>query len=368
MCIVLLTTAHPSYALIIIDNRDEFILRPTSRPHWWISGGDLTHQNANSNNADKSHANGQPRRHQEILCSRDLQRAEHGTWLGITKNGNVAVLTNFREDNIEDKDHPVHAARSRGGMVTAWLEADPEETTAEFVKRILDGGVRNVGGFSLLCGKLRKNDEKNSLKPLAIISNRTDNLEGIPWIGTERHRAYGLSNTSYHDPVAWPKVENGKRLLTEAVKKAVNERLDEDGLMDELFKVLDTDTLPVGPDMGFEDYIPVLKESIFVPPIGDEHHREAMERASRKGKKAELVEAEKDLLGEERPTASSQGFDSGMYGTQRQTIILVDWDGNVTFRERALWDAHGDPIERPAGDMTFKFKVDGWHEKRESEL
>jgi uncharacterized protein with NRDE domain len=253
-------------------------------------------------------------------------------------------------------------------MVTAWLEADPEESTPEFVKRMLDGGVRNVGGFSLLCGKLRKNSEKNALEPLAIISNRNDKLDGIPWIGEERDQVYGLSNTSYYDPVAWPKVENGKKLLTETIHKSVEEGLDEDGLVDELFKVLDTDTLPVGPDMGFEDYIPVLKQSIFVPPIGDDHHREAMERARKKGKKAELVEAEKDLLGEERPAESSQGFDSGMYGTQRQTVILVDWDGNVTFRERALWDASGDAIERPAGDLTFRFKVHGWEEDRGSML
>merc|ERR1711964_851095 len=146
MCIVLATTAHPSYALIVLDNRDEFILRPTSRPHWWTSN------------------------HQEILSARDLQRAEQGTWLGITKTGNFAVLTNYRETDANDAAHPIQGTRSRGGMVTAWLTAAVDESTPEFVQRMMAGdGVKGVGGFSLLCGKLRKRNE-HELEPLAIIS------------------------------------------------------------------------------------------------------------------------------------------------------------------------------------------------------
>ena len=54
------------------------------------------------------------------------------------------------------------------------------------------------------------------------------------------------------------------------------------------------------------------------------------------------------------------GFATGMYGTQRQTVILVGWDGNVTYTERALWDPNGNAIERGQGDMTFRFGVEGW--------
>lgn len=375
MCIVLLTTAHPSYALIVIDNRDEFILRPTSRPHWWTSAPAAAPNGTKPNgtngvNGDHSHQNGH-KDYQEVLSSRDLQRAERGTWLGISKDGNLAVLTNFRETDTNDSAHPIHATRSRGGMVTAWLEANPHETVNQFVSRMLDGGVSGVGGFSLICGKLRKSrqgDKGKALEPLAIISNRNDKVDEVPWICEERDQVYGLSNTSYYDPVAWPKVEDGKRLVTEAVRKAVDEGLDEDGLVEELFKVLDRDTLPVGPDLGFEDHIPLLKESIFVPPIGDEHHRQAMEKARRNGKKVEPDAATEELMSEERPDETTMGFETGMYGTQRQTVILVDWEGNVTFRERALWDAKGDVMERPSGDMTFQFKVDGWEDGRGSML
>ncbi|KAG7150916.1 hypothetical protein HYQ46_000101 [Verticillium longisporum] len=48
-----------------------------------------------------------------------------------------------------------------------------------------------------------------------------------------------------------------------------------------------------------------------------------------------------------------------MYGTQRQSVILVDWDGNVVFKERALWDSNGNPIPKGEGDVVFKYKIDG---------
>lgn len=71
MCIVLLTTAHPKYALIVLDNRDEFILRPTSRPHWWTTkastiGTPTPHQDGDDTTEEDA---------QHILASRDLLRA-----------------------------------------------------------------------------------------------------------------------------------------------------------------------------------------------------------------------------------------------------------------------------------------------------
>ena len=50
-------------------------------------------------------------------------------------------------------------------------------------------------------------------------------------------------------------------------------------------------------------------------------------------------------------------FMKGAYGTQRQTVLLCDWDGNVTYKERALWDAHGNRIERGKGDVVHRFRV-----------
>ena len=129
MCIVVITTAHPKYPLIVIDNRDEFILRPTSRPHWWSTRA--SRQPSRTPTPDVStqqtdvHGqppNGDSEEIQHILSSRDLQRAERGTWLGITKSGHFSVLTNYRELNPSRLCQPISGQKSRGAMVTSWLE------------------------------------------------------------------------------------------------------------------------------------------------------------------------------------------------------------------------------------------------------
>jgi len=63
---------HPTYKLIVVANRDEFYSRPTAPSNFW-----------------KSHPN--------ILAGRDLLGM--GTWLGVTIQGKIAALTNFRGDS-----------------------------------------------------------------------------------------------------------------------------------------------------------------------------------------------------------------------------------------------------------------------------
>ncbi len=377
MCIVLLTTAHPNYALIVIDNRDEFILRPTSRPHWWspaTSPGAGTPIPTTSPPPPTPVAASQ----QLILSARDLQRPEHGTWLGITKAGHFAVLTNFREDAPNDAAHPIHGQRSRGGMVTAWLAADRAEATEQFVARMLAGpGVRGVGGFSLICGKLRKSlFTTPDRQPLAIISNRADHADQVPWIAGHRGAVYGLSNASYDDPDVWPKVRDGKAALQEvadAAATATATATTEDDLRERLFGILDRDTLPRRDDLSFEDMIPLLKHSVFIPALGDEVHRAAMDKAVAGGPRLALGcakdidhsgdAADAELASDERPDQQATGFMTGLYGTQRQTVILVDWEGRVSFTERALWDANGIAIPRGEGDVHFEFQIEGWDEE-----
>jgi uncharacterized protein with NRDE domain len=334
MCIVLLTTAHPSYALIAIDNRDEFVRRPTSRPHWWTSN------------------------HQEVLSARDQQREEQGTWFGITKTGKLAVLTNYRETNMADADHPVQGARSRGGMVTAWLTGPEEETTQDFVHRLLEGGgLKSVGGFSLVCGKLRRREDLAAgLEPLAIVSNRSGSPDDVPWLLEKRDVVYGLSNTSYDDPVTWPKVKMGQEGLLKIIEEAIETGSGEE---------------QDGQD--FESYIYQLRKSIFIPAIGQEaagrvaptsNQTNTASRPTAPVRESERRSSESELRDEERPDAVTNDCMSGIYGTQRQTILLVDWKGRATFFERSLWDEAGNPIERGKGDMKFEFQIEGWDEQK----
>lgn len=370
MCIVLLTTSHPKYALVVIDNRDEYILRPTSRPHWWKATPE-PYANGPANGS----ATAAPPPDVEVLSSRDLQRAEQGTWLGITKGGNFAVLTNYRETNTHDAAHPVHGKRSRGGMVTAWLGAHPAESTQQFVRRMLeDDGVKGVGGFSLICGKLRKARGDKNIEPLAIISNRCDNVEQVPWICGQRRSIYGLSNATYLNPQnetpeeLWPKIREGREKLSQVIEVKGGEELGEIEFQEELFKILDVDRFPSEHCMDLEEGIPLLKDSIFIPAFGGKAHQDEMNEARKRGT---VKETDRDSPAAEaltivaRPDDQPNGFQTGLYGTQRQTIILVDWDGNVTYTERALWDADGNPIPRGEGDETFRFNIEGWETETE---
>ena len=361
MCIVLLTTSHPKYALIAIDNRDEYILRPTSRPHWWTTQSE-------SHSPSKARATPVT---VDVLSSRDLQRAERGTWLGITKGGNFAVLTNYREVNIYDAAHPVHGKRSRGGMVTAWLGADPGDSVETFVRGMVESGdVRGVGGFSLICGKLRKVKGEKRLKPLAILSNRHEHMDHVPWICGERGSVYGLSNATYvpageqGEEELWPKIRRGSEMLTETVNRLSGDNASEDELSEALYQILDEDKFPSNHTMDLEEGIPFLKHSIFIPAFGGKEHQDEMQEARARGR---VVPSEKGPGAEElvlagRPDDNPNGFQTGLYGTQRQTLILVDWDGNVTYKERSLWDSNGNAIPRGQGDMTFRFKIEGWED------
>ncbi|KAK4236012.1 NRDE protein-domain-containing protein [Achaetomium macrosporum] len=371
MCIVLLTTAHPKYALVVLDNRDEYILRPTSRPHWWTAKPERHIASASANGSKRSTESNEV----EVLSSRDLQRAERGTWLGITKGGNFAVLTNYRETDTRDAAHPVAAQRSRGGMVTAWLAADPAESTEQFVHRMLDdGGVKGVGGFSLICGKLRRVGREKNIEPLAIISNRCDHAGQVPWICGERGSLYGLSNATYLEPsernreLLWPKIRNGVDLLNDAVAAAAGESSEEE-FVASLFNILDTENFPSDHTIDLEEGIPLLKDSIFIPAFGGKEHQQEMSDAQQRGnvkQKSPNSEAAETLTITARPDESPNGFQTGLYGTQRQTVILVDWDGNVRYTERALWDCNGNPVPRGEGDQTFEFRIEGWEQEAES--
>lgn len=322
MCIVLFTTAHPGYALILIDNCDEYILQPTSRPGWWRhpTSGDW------------------------VLSARDLQRSEQGTWLGITRRGILAVLTNFRERGA---DALAAAAPSRGRVVTAWLGGGLcDDGLGEGVRRLVrNGGVAAVGGFSMVAGRLRRRGGG-----VAVVSNRARHADDVPLVGLERGATWGLRNTAFDDPDEWPKVRRGKRLLGRAVAEAAVRGAGEPELLAALFAVLDSDTLPSrAPGTAFDDYLGQLKATIFVPAIGDDAQRRAMDAARADGAAPP-------------PPNAAPDFATGMYGTQRQTVLLVDRDGRATLVERALWDARGNAVPRGEGDFVFRFDIDGWDE------
>ncbi len=160
MCLIALAwRVHPAYPLILAANRDEFHQRPADPLHWWPD---------------------QP----NIAGGRD--RLAGGTWLGVSRNGRFATVTNYRENlRVQAGD------RSRGRLVTDFL-SDSAAPLAHL--SAIDGN--RFAGFNLLTARA---------DALAYASNRGDAPRLLqPGI-------YGLSNASLDAP--WWKVEHSKRRL-----------------------------------------------------------------------------------------------------------------------------------------------------------
>lgn len=139
---------------VFAANRDEFLHRPTAKAHFW------------------------PPPQSDVLAGTDLEEAatpnHNGTWLGITRTGRFAALTNYRETKYYGK-------RSRGELVRDFL-VDKQLSAHDYMEQVQQRADA-YGGFSLICINLsaiqdgskemvyfsnRKADEIQELKPGAI--------------------------------------------------------------------------------------------------------------------------------------------------------------------------------------------------------
>ncbi|KAL8767181.1 MAG: hypothetical protein Q9194_006061 [Teloschistes cf. exilis] len=319
MCIALFSTTHPDYTLVLINNRDEYLGRPTAPAEWW------------------------PAPNAHILGGRDLLRPVQGTWLGITKQGRLAVLTNYREEL-----QVIQEAKSRGALVNAFLMQDKREPVGAqaFATSLIEGdGVTGIGGFTLVCGKVGE--------PLAVISNRTPSAKGVGWIAQGRANTIGLSNAAFENR-SWPKVLDGEREMQAAIEKSVMRKDTKEDFIEEMMRVLSIDTLPRRkPNEGWDSFVQELRNSIFIPAIAGEgmDNTSADKIAAGKSDAHIRVQRRQDL------GRNNDGL-SGVYGTQKQTVVLVSREGHVTFVERTLYDAMAQPIEGPAHDRWFEFDLE----------
>jgi uncharacterized protein with NRDE domain len=319
MCIALLSTAHPEYPLVLLSNRDEFLDRPTAPAHWWDAP------------------------HNHVLGGRDLQRPEQGTWLGLTKDGRIAILTNFRDEGKE-----IARDKSRGAIVSAYLSKSPgeKETDEEFSRRLVeDVGINDVGGFSLVFGHLQPSED-GSFKGLSIISNRTTDASNLTRIAEKPGEVYGLSN-SYFGDLTWPKIVYGEQLLRQAINASVTRKDSRERLIESLFDVLRVDTfpkLPKGED--FATYSRQMRNSIFIPRVGGRGVED---------KTSDELRSAKDGNVSGHAGVEVRGG-AGGYGTQKQTVVLVDRGGNVTFIEKTLYDQEAQAAE---SEKKYEFQIDG---------
>ena len=256
MCLILMAhRADPRYPLVVAANRDEFFRRPTAPADYW---------------PDAPH----------VLAGRDLEKS--GTWMGVTKDGRWAAVTNFRDGTSAQP-----GTRSRGGLVAGYLR---HPGSAQDHVTSVESDASEYHGFNLLVGDRAGIHYLSNREPGSMML-----AAGI----------YGLSNHLLDSP--WPKVERGKLALREALVEATKP----DRLIEKLLAALadrsfaDDRTLP---DTGIsKDWEKVLSAAFIGAPG---------------------------------------------YGTRASTVLLMDPDGEVHFRERTFGES-GEMIE----DRRYRFAI-----------
>ena len=115
MCLILIAwKTRPELPLVVAANRDEFHARPAAAAGFWSD-------------------------FPGILAGRDLEA--QGTWMGVSRSGRFASVTNFRGGRDPN------AAESRGALVTRFLENGA--AAGDYARGAAANGSR-YSGFNLL--------------------------------------------------------------------------------------------------------------------------------------------------------------------------------------------------------------------------
>ena len=162
MCLAVVAwQVHPDYPLVLAANRDEFYTRSTRPASWW--GQSVA-----------------------LLAGRDEEAG--GTWLGITRGGRLALLTNVRAPSERNPHAPSRGAIAVGALQSAQPAGD---WLREQAPRM---GTYN--GFNLLVAEPAA---AKGAPRLVYYTNRRDHGPRALAPGI-----YGLSNAFLDTP--WPKV------------------------------------------------------------------------------------------------------------------------------------------------------------------
>jgi uncharacterized protein with NRDE domain len=304
MCLIVFSyLEYADYPLIFAGNRDEFHGRPAAPAHFWGT-------------------------HPDLLAGRDLQAG--GTWLGVSREGLFATVTNYREP-IKNS---TTSRLSRGALVTEYLlkSTSVESHFADLAPRSVD-----YNGFNLIFGRpdalyyfSNRGPKAESNQPNesaadgdafavdddasatdddasaadADASAADADAYANPRIHTIEPGLHGLSNEQLDTP--WPKVRRAKELFRRAVD---------------------------GVEPAFEPLLDLLADS----------------------RRASDHEVPSTGLGPELESRLSSIFIPGDdYGTRASTVVLMREDGLVQFAERTYG-----PGGVETGTRMFDYVVDG---------
>ena len=179
MCLIAFAhRAVSGAALVVAANRDELFERPTAAARFWED-------------------------HPSVLAGRDLRAG--GTWMGVTRSGRFAAITNFRNPRDRRNDAP-----SRGALVGDFLTGT--ESPQRYLER-LRPRAKDYNGFSVLVA---------TPEAMWFYSNSNDALLPV------EPGVHALSNHVLDEP--WPKVRKAR----EGVRALLGTPLQPEQLFDML--------------------------------------------------------------------------------------------------------------------------------------
>lgn len=179
MCLIAFAWQMSGRPLLLLGNRDEFHRRPTRPAGFWNEEG-----------------------HPQLLAGKDLEAG--GTWLGVTRSGRFAALTNIRSP--EARKGPC----SRGSLVLDYLTG--RQPPGDYMAALADN-LQGYAGFNLLAGNMQELWYLNSQQ-----AHPQQLGAGV----------YGLSNAELNSP--WPKLQ--------ALRQGLEHQLDTDSDSDTLLDLL----------------------------------------------------------------------------------------------------------------------------------
>lgn len=169
MCLIFFAVdQHPRYRLLVAANRDEFYQRPTRPMDFWAEDANL-------------------------LAGRDLQA--EGTWLGVSRHGRFAFVTNYRDPANIRADAP-----SRGKLVSDFLQS--RQSPEDYIHAVASRGAA-YNGYNLVVG---------AGVDVYYHSNYAGDVQRL------ERGLYGLSNALLETP--WPKLLRGKQTMQQLFSAA----------------------------------------------------------------------------------------------------------------------------------------------------
>lgn len=204
MCLIVIAwQLHPRDAVVLAANRDEWRDRPAAAAHWWPDAPG-------------------------VVAGRDLRAG--GTWLGVSRNGRFAAVTNYRDPAARRE-----ARRSRGELVAHFVQGD--ESPRAYLDAVASQ-AHHYQGFNLLVG---------DRETLGYFGNRDGTVRLL------EPGVHALSNHVLNTP--WPKVSRAREGLLQA--------LGEDD--ESLFQLLSDTSL--APDESLPDTGVGLERERMLSPI-----------------------------------------------------------------------------------------------------